>query len=209
MADRQLNYEINLNVNKASLNKINSELDRTIKTLNQTISQRGPSEELSKSVEAAKQLKSILNGAWKNNLNQLDLKQVHNQIQGTFGSVQNLKTALADSSSLGANAYNEFSKAVLNTNLQLSESSKLLDSMADTMAKTIKWGIASRIMNNMASSIEKAWSYSVKLDSSLNDIRIVTGKGADEMERFAVTANKAAKALGASTRDYTEASLIY
>lgn len=81
--------------------------------------------------------------------------------------------------------------------------------MADTMAKTVKWGIASRVMNNMVGSIEKAWSYSIKLDKSLNDIRIVTNKSAEEMDRFAIKANKAAQALGASTRDYTEASLIY
>jgi len=38
---------------------------------------------------------------------------------------------------------------------------------------------------------------------------IVTDKSSREMENFAKSANKAAKELGASTRDYTEASLIY
>ena len=47
------------------------------------------------------------------------------------------------------------------------------------------------------------------MDTSLNDIRIVSNKSADDMERFAIQANNAAKALGASTLDYTKASTIY
>ena len=81
--------------------------------------------------------------------------------------------------------------------------------MADTMSKTVKWGIASSIFNNITNSVQKAYDYTVKLDTSLNDIRIVTGKSADEMNRFAIQANRVAKDLGRSTRDFTEASLIY
>lgn len=66
-----------------------------------------------------------------------------------------------------------------------------------------------KIINTVTGSIQKAWTYSKNLDSSLNDIRIVTGKSADEMARFAVQANKVAGSLGATTLDYTKASLIY
>jgi TP901 family phage tail tape measure protein len=47
------------------------------------------------------------------------------------------------------------------------------------------------------------------IGTSLNDIRIVTGKSADEMANFAVQANNAAKELGKTTTDYTNAALIY
>lgn len=77
------------------------------------------------------------------------------------------------------------------------------------MANTVRFGISSVVFNNLTNSIQKAYDYSVKLDSSLNDIRIVTNKSAEDMDRFAVQANKAAQNLGKSTRDYTEASLIY
>ena len=77
------------------------------------------------------------------------------------------------------------------------------------MSNTVKWGITSGAFNTLTNSVKQAWNYGLKLDSSLNDIRIVTGKSADEMERFARTANTAAKQLGASTLDYTKAALIY
>ena len=80
---------------------------------------------------------------------------------------------------------------------------KLLDAMATSMANTVKWGITSSIFNNITSQIQKAWSYSKSLDTSLNSIRIVTGKSADEMERYARVANKAAK-----EDDYSSADVI-
>jgi hypothetical protein len=61
----------------------------------------------------------------------------------------------------------------------------------------------------MTGSVQEAYGYVKNLDSSLNDIRIVTQKSADDMADFAVQANKAATALGKSTTDYTNASLIY
>jgi TP901 family phage tail tape measure protein len=81
--------------------------------------------------------------------------------------------------------------------------------MALTMANTVRFGISSSIFNSLTGSISKAYNYSVDLDKSLNNIRIVSGQSADQMERFAKYANTAAKELGASTLDYTNASLIY
>ena len=201
MADRKINYEINLEINRASVEALKKNLGSIEKSLTGSASgnQSNPIHDL----------RLLLNTAWNPKLNQLDLSKVNNEITKTYHSVDGFKQALEKLGPSGAQAYNEFSKVILNTNLQLTKSNKLLDDMADTMAKTVKWGVASRIMNNMVGSIEKAWSYSIKLNSSLNDIRIVTGKSADEMNRFAIQANAAAKALGASTRDYTEASLIY
>jgi len=81
--------------------------------------------------------------------------------------------------------------------------------MATSMANTIKWGITSSIFNNMTGAIQKAYYYAKDLDESLTNIRIVTGDSADQMERFAQTANGAAKELGRSTLDYTKAALTY
>jgi len=77
------------------------------------------------------------------------------------------------------------------------------------MANTVKWGIASSIMNTFTSSVRQAFQYVKSLDSALNDIRIVTGQNAEQMENFAVQANKAAQTLGRSTMDYTKAALTF
>ena len=58
-------------------------------------------------------------------------------------------------------------------------------------------------------TIQSAYGYAKDLNESLNDIRIVTGHNIEYMDKFAERANKAAKALNATTLDYTNASLIY
>jgi len=84
-----------------------------------------------------------------------------------------------------------------------------LDKMYTTLTNSIKWGLSSTIINGFSNTIQQAWGYTKSLDTSLNDIRIVTGKSADEMTRFAEKANSVAQELGKSTTDYTKAALIY
>ena len=57
--------------------------------------------------------------------------------------------------------------------------------------------------------MQKSYSYAQNLDKSLNNIKIVAKDAAGNMEQFAKHANEAAKNLGASTLDYTNAALIY
>ena len=57
--------------------------------------------------------------------------------------------------------------------------------------------------------VQSAYRYAQDLDKSLNNIRIVTEKSTDQMAKFAVQANKAAKDLSATTTEYTDAALIF
>jgi methyl-accepting chemotaxis protein len=87
--------------------------------------------------------------------------------------------------------------------------SKILDNISSSLFNTVKYTAFNAILNSISGTIQHAYSYVKELDSSLNDIRIVTGKSADEMERFAEQANDAAKNLDVTTSQYTEGSLIY
>lgn len=109
----------------------------------------------------------------------------------------------------GKQAFYEITKSALTTEMQFKKTNGLLDKMGQTLMNTLKWQISSSAINRFTGAVQQAYGYVQHLDTSLNDIRIVTGKSADEMERFARTANRAAKSLGASTTDYTEAALIY
>ena len=205
----QIRYNVGFNIDKTGLNELTKILQNVQTELAKSGSMGKTEAEIQKTITAAKQLEGVLNSAWNSKLNQLDLSKVSSGIKSTFGSVQQLKAQMEASGSSGAAAYNKVASAVLNTNLQLKQSNKLLDDMADTMAKTVKWGITSSIFNRITGSIQEAWGYTKRLDSSLNDIRIVTDKSAESMQKFAKQANEAAKALGKGTVDYTDASLIY
>ena len=77
------------------------------------------------------------------------------------------------------------------------------------MKNTMRWQLTSSALHGFTGALEQAYGYAKSLDSSLNNIRIVSNKSADDMARFAEQANKAAKALSTTTTDYTDASLIY
>lgn len=215
MANR-IDIQVGYTVDKAGLNEIQTALRQVQLEANKASKAGTLTNELKEASKAAQQLQTILNDAWNGKLNQLDLSKLNNSIKATYGSVEQLRASFTLAGSAGstgattaATAYNKFASNVLNTNLQLKQTNKLLDNMATTMANTVKWGVTSSIFNSITGSIQKAYNYTKNLDSSLNDIRIVTDKSAESMETFARQANNAAKALGASTLDYTQASLIY
>lgn len=215
MANR-INFQVGYTVDKAGLNEIQNALRQVQVEANKAAKSGTLTTELKEASKAAQQLQTILNNAWNGKLNQLDLSKLNNSIKAAYGSVEQLRASFTLAGNAGstgaataATAYNKFASSVLNTNLQLKQSNKLLDEMATTMSNTIKWGVTSSIFNSITSSVQKAYTYTKNLDSSLNDIRIVTDKSAESMETFARQANAAAKALGASTLDYTQASLIY
>jgi hypothetical protein len=49
--------------------------------------------------------------------------------------------------------------SVLTTNLQLKETRSLIDEMGTTMMNTVKWGIASSVMNTFTGSVRQAFQY--------------------------------------------------
>jgi len=205
----RLKVSVDVDVNKASL----AELQKSLKDIQNSAKKADFQEELTDGLKQAaieaQKVSDILTKSWNTKLNQMDLTKLNKNIKESYGSVDNLKKAMMQGGEVGAAAYNRIAQSVLTTNVQLKQSNLLLDKMALTMGNTIRFGISSAVFNRITDSISEAYSYVKKLDSSLNNIRIVSNASADEMERFAVQANKSAKALGTSTLDYTNASLIY
>lgn len=211
-----IRFNIDFNVKKQNLN----ELMDALKQVQLEVDKAGKDNHLSRSLmqagAAAKELQAMLNSSWNNKLNNLDLNKLNNSIKKAYGGVESLKNifsqagaAGSDSAFAAADAYNKFASNILNTRLQLKQSNKFLNEMAETMSNTVKWGVASGMMNKLAGSVSQAIGFTKSLDASLNNIRIVTNKSAEDMANFAVEANNAAKALGQGTTDYTKASLIY
>lgn len=214
MANQRIDIDVGLKVDKTGLNQIKSSLQE-IKNLtaqdlmkigghNDIKQAQGELDSLKRSIAA---IDGALEKAFNTDLGTLNVSKFNQALKG-----MNLGQVYKDFSAAGAagqSAFRNITSQILTTNMQLKQTHNFLNNMATTMANTVKWGVASSVMNNFTGSVQKAYGYVKSLDTSLNDIRIVTGKSADEMERFATKANNAAKELGKSTTDYTNASLIY
>ena len=204
---RKIDFQLGFTVDKAQLTELQQVLKQIQKDAESATGTGSIATQLSKASVEAEKLERILNQSWNGKLNQLDVSKFTDQIKKGYGSVEQLKKSFE---SVGrGDVFNKVQASVAGANLQLKQSNKLLDDMAQTMSNTVRFGLASSIFNRLSDGLQSAYNYSIKLNSSLNDIRIVSDKSAEDMERFAVQANEAAKALGASTLDYTKASTIY
>ena len=205
-----INYTVKYNVDKTGLNQMKASLQEIFNLSKQDlikINSKATDADLAKLKASAKEVESALERAFNPNLGTLNVSKFNQELKKL--DIKRIYQDFNIAGQAGRNAFRNITSDILTTNMQLKQTHTLLDNMATTMANTIKWGVASSVMNTFTGSVQQAYGYVKNLDSSLNDIRIVTNKSTDEMAKFAVQANKAAKELGASTTSYTDASLIY
>lgn len=205
MAGNRIDFTVGFNIDKTGLNQLENSLDK-ITAKSQL---PGATEQLKEAGVMAQQVGDILRSSFNYDFNQVNIGAFTQGLNSAGLSMDQLRSKFTAAGSQGTAAFSQLGSSILNTKIQIKESNTLLDQMATTMTNTVKWGIASGTFNKVTQSVREAFSYVEKLDKSLNDIRIVTNKSAESMQQFAKDANSAAKNLGASTRDYTEASLIY
>lgn len=156
--------------------------------------------------QAAK-ISSAMSNSFNTAIGQIDLSKF-NSIIGQ-GAMKDFLSGLAKIGPTGYTAFNSLQKSLTQTNDRLKTTNGFLDKMATTFANTIRWSVATKAIQSITGSIQSAYYFTKDLDRSLNDIRIVTNKSADEMERFALQATKASQSLGKTTTDYTKASLLF
>ena len=211
-----IKYNIGFNVDKSGLNQLKSSLQEIKNMTAKDFMNITGGNDLAKAKKELDEIHRTLGkvdaafeSAFNSDLGTLNIAKFNQTLSSSGLTIQKIQADLARTGTAGQNAFRNMTSQILTTNMKLKESHTLIDSMATTMANTIKWGAASSVMNSFTGTVQRAYGYVKSLDSSLNDIRIVTGKSADEMDRFAEKANKAAKNLGQTTTNYTDAALIY
>lgn len=204
-----VSFDINTqNVTKA-FDKIRNLTTSDLKKISPQIDDKQLNAELQKIRGTVNTLESAFTKAFNPKLNTVNIKTFKNELANSNTNLQQVYNTLKQTGEIGDNAFRQLSTKMLDTNIKLKETSGLFKEIGVTLKNSIKWNIASSVVNTFSGKVQEAYGYVKNLDSSLNDIRIVTGKSADEMDRFAEKANKAAQNLGKSTTDYTKASLIY
>ena len=215
MANGQIRYTVDFDVNQQKLKELKAQL-QSIKDMKIGDIMNTSGLNRNDSVEALKNIKTqainvenALEKAFNPKLNTINIKEFQNQLSKSGTSIEKIRTAFAAAGAQGQSAFNKMASQILGVNVRMRETNTILDKMATTLGNSIKWNIASSAINGVTRGIQQAWGFTKALDSSLNDIRIVTGKSADEMARFSVQANETAKNLGKTTTDFTNAALIY
>lgn len=166
-------------------------------------------QQLTKIQSTAQDVQNVMTKAFNPKIGSLNLSKFQSELKIAGHSIESIYKDFNMAGAAGQAAFRSVATQTLTANVQLKEHNKLLLDMGKTLANSFKYTVSYGVLNNLTGAIQSAFQYSKSLDSSLNDIRIVTDKSANDMERFAESANQAAKELGKSTIDYTKASLIY
>ena len=159
--------------------------------------------------KSATELEGAFQRAFNQKLGTVNITQFNKELQKLNTPLEKIYSDMSKMGVQGKNAFRNIAVNALTAKTQIEETKTAIDRMGESLLKTGEWFISSSIVNRLAGSVQESIGYVKSLDRSLNDIRIVTGASANEMDKFAVKANKAAKSLGAATTDYTNAALIY
>lgn len=213
MAERQFTYKLKFEADRNSYEQIKKELTDLEKMATTALNQKGHilSAEGKKDLQDAKktihEVGASLTQAFSQELGTTNIAKFNAKLKE-----MDLKKVYKDFSTMGAageNAFRQIALKATSVNTELRKTTGFIEKLGDSLANTVRWTITSSIVNSITGSVEKAYGYIKKLDTSLNNIRIVSGQSANQMAEFAVQANKAAQALGTTTTTYTDSALIY
>lgn len=210
MATNKITYTLDF---KANFKDVQGQLTNLKNSLNSVIGMQLNGGHLNSDIKAASnaaaQLKIHLRQALDPKTGKLDLTRLQNQMRITGTSAKSLANDLLRGGHQGAQAYLQLSNAMLNAQKSGIRLNEIASQLWVTLKNTAKWQISSYALTSMTSAFSNALTFAKELDKSLNDIRIVTGDSRAQMERFAVAANKTAKALSTTTKRVADATLIY
>ena len=208
---KQLNVNLAFNADTAKAKAAIEDLNSSLQKIQSTPRDGGLVDDVSirRASEAARELQKHLSAAVNVDTGKIDLNRFSHSLKS---SGKDLKAYYADLSKIGPageQAFLKLSRSIATAETSTVRVNKKMQEFATTLKNTARWQISSSVLHGLMGAVQSAYGYAKDLDASLNDIRIVTGASADEMDKFAVKANHAAKALSTSTTEYAKASLIY
>lgn len=210
MAGNKQQFTLQFNADTTQAKKAVSDLMSSLKDVTKHNSlSLNINADLIKGAEAAQELETHLRSAVNVNTGQLNLVAFNKSLQQSGQSLSTLVTNLANAGSTGQQAFINLATAISQTQVPLRQTNALINNMMTTLKNTVKWELSSSVVHGLEGALSGAVSYVKDLNSSLTDIRIVTGQSVEDMSKFAEQANRAAKELSTTTKAYADASLIY
>lgn len=203
---KRLNYTIGVN---ADTSKFEASLQEAVTSLQALGAKSQVVPTLQKASTAALDLAKNLQSAVNTNTGKLDLSVFNKKLEDSGQSLRSYYNQMVQLGPAGTEAFLKVASSITQAELPLRRTNTLMNELWVTMKNTMRWQLTSSVLHGFVGSLEQAYGYSKNLDRSLNEIRIVSEKSAEDMARFAEQANKAAKALSTTTTNYTDASLIY
>ena len=210
---KQLNVDLRFNADtsaaKAQLQSLQTSINQLTTTMATQGTQLGITPKIQEAQQAAVQLKTALQQSMNIETGKFDLSKFNSSLKSMNTDLSQLKTQLVSLGPSGQQTFMTLAQSIMTAEIPTKRISASLAALGTTLKNTAKWQLSSTMLHGFMSAVQTSYRYAQDLNESLNNIRIVTGESAEAMDKFAAKANKAAKALSASTLDYTDAALIF
>ena len=154
-----------------------------------------------------KQLGDALSSSLSPQTGILDINKFQKQLGGL--SLSQLEQSMSKVGDEGKQAFGNMIAQIGRMDTSFKSISSFADKIFNTMGNTVRWGVTASIFQTIQNNLYRAVEYVQELDTSLNNIRIVTNASSEDMRNFALNANQAAQALGSSTTSFTDAAQLY
>ena len=185
---QRFTYEINADIGQAK--KAINDLQQSIEKLSKAqINTNYLDKDINNVVAAAKELEHHLNAALNQNTGKLNLNAFTSSLEQSNISAKDLMQTLLQGGSAGQQTFASLANAIAQSEVPLRRANKTLQDFATTLKNTVKWEISSTMVHGLESALSGAVSYAKNLNTSLTNIRIVTGQSVDDMARFAKEAS--------------------
>ncbi len=201
---------------KANTQDIQTQLNSLKTNLQQIIGQSSKinigghiNTQLKDAVGAAQSLQKHLTASFNTNTGQLDLAKFNASLKSSNQNVTMLGKQLLGAGAEGKAAFMGLATSLVQAEIPAVKLSTTMGKLMTTFANNARWMISSSVLTGFISGIREAVDYTKDLNESLTDIRIVTGKSSEEMNRLAKSANRMAKELKTSTAEIVKGQLIY
>jgi len=211
---KQLNMSINITANTDQAKREMKALQDQLGRLGKGIGIGGGlGEDFTKNVQTAikdvAELQTLLKRTVNVDTGKIDFARFNDGLKKSGKTLESYSETLVSLGPEGEQAFLKLTNAVAQSEIPVMRVSNLFKQLGTTLANTARWQISSSVLHGFMGAVQSAYGYAQDLNRSLNDIRIVTGYSANEMARFAETANKAAQNLSTTTTAYTDAALIF
>ena len=203
-----IEYNIKTNLDASGLNKLQQQLNavsESFSKLNKNSSIYS-SEAYNADIQKISKIQKALAQSFNSNLNVLDLNKFSKGISDMpLSDIQ----AMMSKTTEGAAAFTNILGTIGKIDTGFKSISSVTDKIINTFGNTVRWGITASIFQTIQNSLYRSVDYVKDLDTSLNNIQIVTDASAENMRNFSLKANEAAANLGASTVAFTDAAQLY
>ena len=212
-----ISLSIGYKIDQSSLNQVKKSIaeirrlsDKDLLKINPNLgSQENAAKKIVEIRKTAADVEMALEKAFNPKINSINVSKFNEELKKSNLLIKKVYKNFEVAGAVGRKAFMEVYDSISRVKLPIKETNKALEKMGETLANTVKWTISSYALGAVTNSLSEAIGYVKALDKSLNNIRIVTGKSAEEMAAFAKEANSAAKSLGTGTKNYSNAALTF